>query len=365
MKKKKIGIVSLYGNNNYGNKLQAYALQEYCKKLGYEVGVIKNGTPRSANNKIMKVLKRIVQLIRILFPIKEYKNDNFKEFEKNLNTTRRCYYSYDKNIFLKKSYDYFIVGSDQVWNPYFGLKNNFTFLEFAKDKPNIAFSASFGVDSIPDDMKERYVNGLKELDYISVREDIGKKMVENFTNRNDVEVLVDPTMLLTQKEWCNVAKRPNNLKDDKYILSYFLGEQSIDRRNQIKEMASKNGWKVINILDKNDAFADCGPAEFVYLEQHAELICTDSFHACVFGILMNTPFIIFNREDKEEPMNSRIDTLLSKFKLEDRRCSGKVNERYLKCDYSNSYKILENERKKANLFLKRALEIEGKNENKK
>ena len=33
----KVGIVSLYGNNNYGNKLQNYAVQETIKKYGYEV----------------------------------------------------------------------------------------------------------------------------------------------------------------------------------------------------------------------------------------------------------------------------------------------------------------------------------------
>ena len=39
---KKAAIVSLYGNNNYGNKLQNYAVQEVIKRYGYEVENIIN-----------------------------------------------------------------------------------------------------------------------------------------------------------------------------------------------------------------------------------------------------------------------------------------------------------------------------------
>ena len=57
-------------------------------------------------------------------------------------------------------------------------------------------------------------------------------------------------------------------------------------------------------------------------------------------------------------MNSRIDTLLSKFKLEDRRFNGKeITEDNLKHDYTEAYKILEKERKKSKDFLEKALDI--------
>ena len=61
-----------------------------------------------------------------------------------------------------------------------------------------------------------------------------------------------------------------------------------------------------------------GPSEFVYLESHAEFIFTDSFHSSVFAILYHRPFVVFNREGKRNNMNSRINTLLTKFKLTDR-----------------------------------------------
>lgn len=357
MKNKKIGIVSLYGNFNYGNKLQLYAIQETCYKLRYKTEIVRNTNERQSTSSIDKIIQKIKKTIRYVIPKTTYKNNNFKDFENNLNLTYRYYYPNDNNKILSKKYDYFIIGSDQVWNPNFGLKGDLCFLEFVKNKNKIAFSASFGVNSIPKELYGLYEKGIKNLDYISVREDAGKKIIEKITGRKDVEVLVDPTMLLTKKEWQKISKKPNNLDDQKYILNYFLGELSTERKKQIDELAFKHGWKIINILDKNDPFYDSGPSEFVYLEEHAELICTDSFHSCVFGILMETPFIVFDREDLHESMNSRIETLLKKFKLEERKYNGEITKKQLNCNYKNTNEILQEERKKSINFLKKALNL--------
>ena len=56
-------------------------------------------------------------------------------------------------------------------------------------------------------------------------------------------------------------------------------------------------------------------------------------------------------------MNSRIDTLLEKFDLENRRFNNKIEEKDLKVDYTNSYKTLEKEREKVIDFLTKALEL--------
>ena len=94
------------------------------------------------------------------------------------------------------------------------------------------------------------------------------------------------------------------------------GELSKERKDEIERIAKENDCEIINILDKNSPFYVCGPSEFLYLEKHAFLICTDSFHSSVFAILYNRPFVIFDREDKEENMGSRLDTLINKFKFQ-------------------------------------------------
>lgn len=339
--KKKVAILTLNGNWNYGNKLQNYALKKQIENLGYQV------------NTLWFIEKKfyIKELIKKIIPTKKYSRyRKFKNFSK-----KELNIKHYQNKKIEDSYEYFIVGSDQVWNPNFGLEEDLRFLSFSKNKTKIAFSASFGVNSIPQELYKLYKKGIDNLDYISVRENAGKRIIEKITERTDVEILVDPTMLLNQSDWQQISKKPKKKIKEKYILNYFLGNLSEERKTKIYNYANKKDWKIINILDKQDPFYTSGPSEFIYLEEHAELICTDSFHSCVFGILMGTPFIVFDREDKEEKMNSRIDTLLSKFKLEDRRFNGEINDNKLKIDYSKAYEILKQEKIKATNFLKKSL----------
>ena len=56
-------------------------------------------------------------------------------------------------------------------------------------------------------------------------------------------------------------------------------------------------------------------------------------------------------------MSSRIDKLIHKFKLKDRKYKGKLSRENLSHDYMEAYEILDDERKKSYKFLKNALEI--------
>lgn len=354
---KKIGIITIIDNNNYGNRLQNYAVQETLKKFNqYEIETIKN-EPR-LNKKVSKFKYFLKWIKSILANAKNMTNgslrkEKFLEFNKeNIKFSRKRF-----NVFKKyNDYECFIVGSDQVWNPFFSRLRDFELLNFTTTAKKISFSASFGISKLPEEYIEETKKCLSDFKNISVREDDGEKIIKSMGIKKQVEVLVDPTMMLTTKEWDKVAKKPIQLKSKRYILNYFLGELSEERKKEINRIATENECEVINILDKNSPFYQTGPSEFLYLEKNAFLICTDSFHSCVFAILFNVPFIVFDREDKNEKMNSRIDTLLRKLELNNRRYSGKISSNELEIDYTNSYKILEEERKKAINFLEKSLE---------
>ena len=57
-------------------------------------------------------------------------------------------------------------------------------------------------------------------------------------------------------------------------------------------------------------------------------------------------------------MNSRIETLINKFNLKNRKFTGRITEENLKHDYTEAYEILEKERKKSDDFLRKALDID-------
>lgn len=355
---KKIGIITLNGNVNYGNKLQHYAVQTVLGRYGFRVETIRC---LYNTNSLMYNAKHFAKIILR----KRYRT--FLNFDKKINYYKHNIYYNENSIIdgkIGNVFDYYVVGSDQVWNASIKCFNSLFLLPFTSNEKKISFSASFGISNLADNCKELFKNELMKFKGISVREDRGKEIIKELTNRSDIEVLVDPTMLLSSEEWDKVSKKPSMLKNNKYILTYFLGELSSDKKTEIDKIAKANDCQIINLLDKNSPFYTCGPSEFLYLEKNAFLICTDSFHSCVFSILYNKPFVVFDREQANiESLNSRIDTLLSKFKLEDRKYNGKLNDNYLECDYSNCYKILEKERKKATTFLNRVLEIKENNEN--
>lgn len=348
---KKIGIVTIYDNNNYGNRLQNYAINYYFFKMGYISDTIV--LEKNVKQKIARIIRESV-ISNIVFSFSNSKKEhkriyNFSKFTKKYISTK--YYSNINTI--DENYDKFSIGSDQVWNPTFNLNQDLMLLTFTSPNKKICMSPSFGINQLPNNIdKNRLLSYFNEFNNISVREDAGKEILKDLGYKGEVAVLVDPTMLLTASEWDEVSKKPEMLKTNKYILNYFLGDLSKERMSEIQRVAKENNCEVINILDKNSPFYECGPSEFLYLEKHAFLICTDSFHSSVFAILYNRPFIIFDREDKEENMNSRLDTLISKLKLKNRKYNNKcITYENMNHDYTEAYKQLEIERKKSKEFL--------------
>lgn len=349
----KVGIITINDNDNYGNRLQNYAVQITISNLNMEAITLRNEPFSNAKKKyFFRLVKKIL--------IRNNQNKNlarkkyFDIFNENIKFSDKKVTAFSKPV----GFDYFITGSDQVWNPNFGRLRDVDLLDFAAQNQKISFSASFGISKLPEEIKEEVQEKMSDFKAISVREEAGKKIVEELIGRKDVEVLVDPTMLLTSEEWDKVSKKPEQLKSKKYILNYFLGNLSQNRKKEIDRIAKENGCEVINILDKKDPFYCTGPSEFLYLEKNAFLICTDSFHSSVFAILYNRPFIVFNREDKNASMNSRIETLINKFNLKDREYNEKeITKENLEHDYTEAYEILEKEREKSINFLKNALDI--------
>lgn len=265
---------------------------------------------------------------------------------------------------LAEQYDYLITGSDQVWNPYARARKEDTFLTFMPPERRIAYAASFGISEIPQEWKAKYAKWLSEMHAISVREERGAEIVKELTGR-DVPVLVDPTLLLTPEEWNRVAQKPRWLDvEKKYILLYFLSEMPKAARETVQRLAAEKHLEIIDLMDwRNLDWYTSDPAEFVYLIAHADLIYTDSFHGTVFSILYNRSFVICDRQirNKKQGMNSRIDTLLGLFHLEDR--FGTEENQYTLSDpfqirYPDTEEILARERQRSHDYLCEAMGLQ-------
>lgn len=216
----KIGIVTIIDYKNYGNRLQNFAMQELLKSLGAEVETIVNNSidPNKDNAVFLKYVTRMKVLgvrgiiYRIIEKIKgdpkekllSEKKQKFKEFSK---FSKAYFKETDYNVdpfnmsdVLIDQYDFFVAGSDQIWNPIFRHGSSFDFLAFAPRDKRIAYAPSFGISYIPYKYKDAYTEWLNGFSYLSVREDAGAQIIESLTSKK-VPVLVDPTLLLTKEEW--------------------------------------------------------------------------------------------------------------------------------------------------------------------
>lgn len=371
----KIAVITINDNNNYGNRLQNYALQQYLfNKIKIErVDTIWYDPKYKYISQVDIVdwrtwIKYFINWKnQRTYLKKEYLKDNIRmynisKFTKKIST--KLDFKIRDN--LSKEYDYFITGSDQVWNPNFWSKRynhaSIRFLKFVPKEKRIAYAASIAIPEIPKDKEQFFKDSLNEMKTISMREKAGAELVKKLTGR-DVSVLVDPTILLSKEEWQKIELKPEWYSGEKYILTYFLGNPS----PVIEKIAKKNNWKIYNLMDKdNFDLYTSRVEEFVYLIDHAQLVATDSFHACVFSILMNTSFLVVNRQEKGmADMTSRIDTLMELFGYQDRYIvNGECNlsdEEILHMDFSKVKDIQEREKKRSKDFLEKALNLKVSN----
>ena len=90
--------------------------------------------------------------------------------------------------------------------------------------------------------------------------------------------------------------------------------------------------------------------------ERAAYVITDSFHACVFSILFNKPFLCIGNQFRGM---SRFRSLLEQFQLQDRLVSldMSLNDRVLdgQIDWEIVNKVLDNLRSDSMAFLRKAL----------
>jgi hypothetical protein len=359
----KIGIITVDSIKNYGNKLQNYALEQILQSQGFEVNTLitpnekkpkkivdKIKTFRSMSNKKKQLEAKKIIKKKIYGKTIKKKINVFKTFSK--------YYLNEKkfNIENEEKYDWFIAGSDQIWNPINHGKPA-DFLNFTKSNKKISFAPSFGISKIPSQYKKNYKKWLSDFAHLSVREKEGVNIIRELIGKH-AELLVDPTMLLDIEKWKLLSKKSENKPMKKYILVYVLGDKTYQMKKMIKKIKKDKNMDVVKIADiEEKKYYIEGPREFINYFEDAEIVLTDSFHGAIFSILFEKPFVIYDRIGGFSSMNSRINTLLNKFNFES-RLAEKINEKDIfTIDFSHVESILEKERKKSIKYLKKALNI--------
>ena len=333
----KIGTISInyyVESPNYGSALQTYALVETLRRLGHDAEVV------DYQARFRKGWHFCFPFLSTPDKAKRYKYFSvafgglikwmkFNRFYKRL--VPRSTHRYDACNLNLSGYDVVVLGSDTVWNirQMKGFEPGF-FGGFIPPIRCVAYAPSFGDYEYSAEDVRMFQRCLPNISHLSVREPAN---LEAFGSRKDeVRVVLDPTMLLTKEDYLRIAK-PHNIKG-KYLLYYpiYSKDEQVSarvdeyaRRHELKvvevSFAVEHGHprffnglykmlKILNIIDSHNTLFkpnygalphimrySAGVEEWLGLIAGAEIVVTNSFHGSVFAMLFERPFYNFTRPD--------------------------------------------------------------------
>ena len=369
----KLEIITFHRALSYGASFQTYALQEYIKFLSNADVEIIDYIPKRFTTpylilhqpSVSSLFKRLIRLIPFFLckSTEVLLRNRFNR--KYLNLTKKVFKSEDELSTYNFNSNFFITGSDQVWNlsldeldyikPYF--------LSFTKDKDiRISYSASFGSsklanistsDNIIKDLLNRYHK-------ISVREDSSVDLLKNI-GINSIQVL-DPTFLLTKFDWGKLAGK-RKIKNN-YIFIYGLYRNKCLYKLAHK-IAQKRNLKIVNLANSYDF---CKGAKNKIVVSHEDLlnyisnadyVITDSFHGAALSLNMNRQLFLFPSPRSNERIKSLVRLFNIEYRfIEDYKLLNEVNNWEVEMDYAKINSILEKERQKARFFLQETISSE-------
>lgn len=339
----KIGIVTYWwSNDNYGQLLQCWALQNYLIKEGYEPFVIRYDHNRHpAWNRLFR---RVVKILLIYPLINWWRNRGerqllleiekknavrqFEDFRQNYIKFSDCEY---RNLKLLQDNppqaEVYIVGSDQVWAPILlRNKGNWGFwLDFGSAKTRrIAYAASFGTDYCPYELKNILRKQLLRFNAISVREESGVDICKDVGK--DAIHVVDPTLLLNRNDY-QLFLESQPIRSVPYIFIYSINIATSEEiqyqemqgfaqdRNLDIKVTTSSGYMPGRELFEGVEYEYATIPQWLSLIKNAELVVTTSFHGVVFCIQFHKPFVYFPLKGKYAKGNSRVINLLTNIDL--------------------------------------------------
>lgn len=342
----KIGIITFWETqDNYGQILQAFALQQVLKQKGHKPYLIRYSlfndyTSYPGRWKSIFKPTRIFHFIRNKLGLQKNimrtatVDRQFNQFKQQfLNMSDKIYYSINELTANPPEADIYICGSDQIWyaDKNYHIYRNITrayFLDFGSNSiKRIAYAPSFGRIDYPQEYCD-YINPfLKRFQLITVREKGGIEVCKK-AGYDQVEQVLDPTLLLQSIDYQNIAVSPSI--NDKYIFVYLLGTTNhYFDITEIYKYAESQGLKVIYVGSQGnkDKLANVYPTinEWLGMVAKCELMITNSFHGAVFSVIYNKKNIIITPEGKTRSGgNDRIITLFESIGITDRMYNGNI-----------------------------------------
>lgn len=362
---KRVSLITILDNTNYGTYLQALALALSIKKMGYDIEIIDYiRSFCTFKCRLMSIKNPIKWFYNLIWGLPQWeklrkKDHNF--IRRFVPLTSSTYYSCEEIKKKTPIADIYMTGSDQVWNSIHnrGIEKSF-FLEFVpKNCKRVSYAASIGVEQFSKEQQTSIVKLLQKYNKITVREKEASLLLASL-GLNEIPVVLDPTLLLNKSEWINIAKQYPFQKSESFLLVYSVEseKQNLLIEKYAVELSKKYGWKIYEInygnfrhklKFANKHFMQATPDMFLNLMLEADFVIVSSFHGTAFSINFNKQFLTIS----PERFNSRVENILTICGLKDRLVldDSKDADDWEPIEYSKVNSILGEERRISKCYL--------------
>ena len=203
---------------------------------------------------------------------------------------------------------------------------------------------------------------LRKYNSILVREKSAVDIIKSVGYKGNVELVLDPTLLLKKDEWISlIDKEKNKIKKEKepYVLVYQLHHnKKFDEYVKLIKRKTKLKIKRINTsiffgLKPGELVLLPTIAEFLYYIENAKYVLTDSFHGTVFSIIFNKKMV----DILPKVTGTRIESILELFGIKNRilKNYNDISIMDQEIDFDKINKKLDSEREKSLKSLKDSL----------
>lgn len=367
----RISYITLHKVRNYGSVLQTYATDKLLKSIGHESQLIDYCSPRFVESNRLNdefrrfknpkknnpIIKKLFYMI-MSFSVKKQEKC-FESFLEGALQTTKEYLDIEELRADPPIADIYCTGSDQVWNSKGnGFYERPFYLDFGDASvKRIAFAASFGrsqldqeeLDQIAPTLQRYYAIGVREMSGISILNELGINHSAN---------VLDPTLMLTPKDWWDMTSENSPFKK-KYILVYEFNKSSNIGR-YARELSKKTGLPIKRVTywyherHKGEKCV-CLPSvqQFLNLIRHAEYVITNSFHATVFSTVFQRKFAAVYPQH----FSVRLDDYLRLLEITDRHIDSPDDIGNIEnaIDYNAVNEKLQNARNQSLQFLQKAI----------
>ena len=347
-KMKKVNIITILDNFNFGTYLQAFATAKTVQDLGYKAEIIAYNRPGTTVwSHYIRSLKTTYNplkwLARTLYALREasLKKKDLSFVSQYLSSKR--YYSFNDLKYDVPIADIYMTGSDQVWTMLLGnAGNNAYFLDFGNSETKrIAYAASFSLPSYPERLMPLLKEQLEKFDAISVREDEGVEICKQ-AGRNDAVKTLDPTLLLDKDAYLILSNSISTPRNYAFVYSINIRKADEIAWDEICKCADHRCVKLVTTTSSghfpgreilpNTEYVYATIPEWIAYIHNSEFVATTSFHGVVFCLILNKPFVYFPLGGNGAKGNGRVHSLLSPLGLTNRIYGEKSVEEILRSE---------------------------------